>query len=616
MRLLVLDFETKDPYLSKELNLGPGWVYMIHNPTAKLAFPIGFSFCFIENNIISEPKYLAMTEQNLGALKDLVRENKNIIMHNAQYDLGYLLACGVSISDIQVYDTKVMAKLYNNTLERGVGYHLEGLSDLYLSKDQQKEKFNLIEVVRANKLISMSAERKSFSKKAIDFAYSNMDLIQKTDFEAMARYAKQDIVATANLFIKFIAVLGYEFSNYWSNFQLICVKNRAKGLNIDMNIISKGIEVLEPAVKKLQDSIYKLAGTEFNLNSPKQLIPILEKQLNRKITSTSKDSISLLQHPIIKAILDYREANKILNDYFITTRDMQIYTCPLAAAGRVYGKVFPQMNMLEAKTGRFSSSSPNIQKIPKRSELYGNLCRSMFIPSDPKNKWYSLDWANQEGRLAVNDAVLIYAEGAEKLPSSFIENPKLDLHQKVAELCKITRSQAKSINLGLIYSLGQAKLCKNLGLSTKFIQTERGMLEVAGDEGQELLDKYHKYNPWLKELNETAKKSLQKKGYIRTLGNRLLKRTEKKYDYRALNSRIQGSAADQMYWALYMADKENVDIKCVVHDEFNVEGEESAKKMKEIMESKECYNQTFKIPMVAEVKSGTSWGTLQKEDNV
>src|SRR5688572_23193319 len=116
MRFLVLDFETKDPYLSKAIDLGPGWVYKLHVPTA-LSFAVGFSYCFIEDNKISEAKYISLIEhKNEDLLKDLVKNNRNIVMHNAQYDLGYLLTFNININNLKIYDTKIIGRLYDNTL--------------------------------------------------------------------------------------------------------------------------------------------------------------------------------------------------------------------------------------------------------------------------------------------------------------------------------------------------------------------------------------------------------------------------------------------------------------------------------------------------------------------
>lgn len=600
MRYLVLDFETKDPYLSKSIGLGPGWVYKLHVEGA-LSRAIGFSYLIVDGKTIGPPTYLACTDQNVALLKDLVRDHPNIIMHNAQYDLGYLLTLGIPIHNIKVYDTKIIARLYDSTL---MSYSLNDLSTKFLHVESRKEKANLVDVVEKHSLISMKPTCKTYYAAAEKWAYENMDIIQEIDFAAMARYANQDVVATAALFLKFMDRISLTTAHYWSHFQLICAKNRAKGLAVSMDAVHKGIEYLTPIEKRLHDEVFILAGKEFNLNSPKQLSEILN------VDCTDKEALSLLSNPIAKAILEYREVNKILRDFLINIRDMQIYSCPEAAAGASVGRIFPEMTLFGAKTGRFSSSKPNIQQIPKRSEKYGKLCRSMFIPDDAEKGWYSLDWSNQEGRLAVHYASLANCEGSVKIAKMWNQDPRLDMHQKVADMASITRSQAKTINLGLLYSMGQATLCKKLNLPTKQVNINGRIVEVAGAEGKELLRLYNEANPWLQELNEKAESAMKNRLGVLTLGSRLLRRIDKGCEYRALNKIIQGSAADQMLWALRKADDAGIDIKCIVHDEFNVEGKEDAAKMKEIMESSECYGVELRVPMVAELNTGPSWGEL------
>lgn len=233
----------------------------------------------------------------------------------------------------------------------------------------------------------------------------------------------------------------------------------------------------------------------------------------------------------------------------------------------------------------------------------------MFVPhNDQHNSWYSLDWSNQEGRLAVHYAALINAPGAGDVARQWKENPALDMHQKVADLASISRTQAKAINLGLIYSKGQASLCRELGLPTKMADWGRGPVEVAGEQGEKLLKRYHETNPWLKELNTRARSEMAAKGYIRTLGGRISRREDPRFDYKALNKLIQGSAADQCLAVLKAAYEADINILCLVHDEFNIEGgPEDAKKMKHLMEN----SLDLQVPMLAEVKSGTSWGTLK-----
>lgn len=242
----------------------------------------------------------------------------------------------------------------------------------------------------------------------------------------------------------------------------------------------------------------------------------------------------------------------------------------------------------------------------------------MFIPHN-SNEWCSLDWSNQEGRLAAHYASLVHAKGADQLVSLWDSDPALDLHKQVAsKIFNVERSQvtpeqkamAKTVNLGLLYSLGEANLCKQLGLPTVWTSTEYGPREVAGLQGKQFLASYHQANPWLKELNTQAKNTRAMNGGVSTIGGRFLQRDDPRFDYRALNNVIQGSAADQMLLALKRSYDAGIPILNIVHDEFNVEGIENAKLMKEIMEARDIYGKHLTVPMYVESKFGPNWGDL------
>lgn len=623
-KFLVFDFETKDPYIS--LGLGAGWVFPLHIQNA-LSRVIGVSYCLvdldtkemtsriyldldIQGNLIGTE--LDEVYQNISKFSRLIQKYKKVIAHNAQYDLGYLLTLGIDIKDLEVYDTKIIAQLYDNSL---MSYSLDFLSKKYLKQKDQKDKGSLVDIVTAHKLIKMKPTCKSYYKRAMKFVYENMDVLQRLDFNTMAHYANLDTTATAKLFLGFIKKIPLETCHYWSNLQLICVKMRTKGISIDMDVVYKAIEDMTKERSILADKLVTLGLKEVNPDSPSQLakaLSIMKYKLPKTPTgalSVAKEFLdSLPEDELISTIKDYREVNKILNDFFIKIRDMQIYTCPEAAHGGKRGRVFPEMNVFGAITGRFSSKCPNIQQIPSRSPKYADLTRSMFIP-DEGTQWVSLDWSNQEGRIALHYAVLINADGAPAIAHEWTYNPAMDLHQKVADLIGYGRKEAKAINLGLIYSKGEASLAKELKLPTVMEIDFKGRLhETGGPELKKLLAKYHKLNPWLKQLNILAKTTIGKKGGIITLGGRFSRREHPRFDYKALNKLVQGSAADQMYMALTEADRQGIPIICIVHDEFCIQGVENAEKMKKIMESVV----ELKVPMLAEVEVGSSWGTVEK----
>lgn len=600
MSMLVLDFETKDPHLG--LEIGPGWCY----PKSIIEFKtVGYSYCWIDGDNISPSSYHRTDEKGITELEDILRRATYVIMHNAPYDLGCIQWLNIDISRLRVLDTKIIAKLYDSTR---YSYKLDPLLKDYFGDCKYKNR--LIDVIeKFNLCPKLKPTNKTYAKACEKWAYENMDILQDLDFQAMSDYANQDTQGTSKLLIHLLKGVSLAQAEYYSSFQVITNLIRSRGQPINMAAISEGIELLTPQDKALEQQLYKLFGEEFNLNSNPQLtVRMKAKGYDIPKTQIGGDSIpkewlELMEgDELCDTLHEYRSTHKILNDFFLKPLNTQQYSCPEALNGAPVGRVFSELNVLgAAATGRFSSSCPNIQQIPNPEKALGKLCRSIFITEDPDKKWISADFSNQEGRLQVEYAHRINASGSEDLMQQFKMNPNVDMHQHIADMAKITRKQAKVINLGLSYGMGIPKLAK--------------ALKCSKEQAQAMKDNYNRYMPYLSTLAKACQRNIAKNGVIRTIGGRNLHRESailngKKinFDYKAINKLIQGSAADQCYAALKICYDEGLTIRNVVHDEINIEGDlADAKKLKDIMEH--CIQTT--IPMVAEVSMGTNWGNLE-----
>lgn len=608
MNILTLDFETADKYIG--LGLGSGWAYKLNNPNSEFRV-LGYSH--YDGN---EAFYRPITDESLRYLQVLIDEADYVLFHNAQYDLGCLLVCGIDISKIRVLDTKIVAYLYNSNLD---SYSLDYLSKRFLQLDQQKKKGSLVDIVTEFELLRsptgklVDYRNKTYNERAEKWAYSHMDVLQNKDFEAFSYYAKQDVVATFNLFNLLSKSIELEQALYFSNFQKICVKLREKGIQIDREQLNYLIDHFGPRLDSLRQKAMAFVGNIENIDSTEQLGRALTAKgyvlplTKANKWSTKKDVINELcaDHPELSILLEYRELNKLYHDFLIKIVDIMQYTKG--------DKVFPEMSLFGAMTGRFASSCPNIQQIPKNSEKYGTIFRSIFTSTEGK-LWWSLDWSNQEGRLALHNAVKLNAPRIKDLQKAFEDSPNTDMHLKVAQIiygehvtkASIERKYAKTINLGLMYGMGQGKLCKKLGFKTEMVETQYGIQERATKEGKEVLDKYHTYIPFVKFLNTSYQSRIKAVGYIETLSKRRLQNEPGK-EYKALNKLIQGSAADMCLDALYKAYEAGIDIICIVHDEFNIQGTiADMLDMKHIMETQEW----SKIPFVVDVSYGENWGQL------
>lgn len=631
MRLLVIDFETKDPYIG--YGMGSGWVYAVNAPTTNEFKVLGAAMMLVVDGVPGEASYCS----NYSTILETVSTCDAILCHNASYDLGCLIVLGVDpkVTRFDIIDTEVMSRLHDSSLK---SHSLDVLAKKYLKYGKKNDE--LVDYAWGSQLYSNAMLRSLYTRKAymnkqpqssddwldLERAYwikveakgrtnkrdkdilkwckSNMDILQDSNFDLISSYALGDLKSTYGLFNYFMANGGeLELIKKYSNITKITCSYRKKGVKIDVARAQQVHDELQPIIVEKFKAVFDIADEEFNINSTKDMGRVFDK-LNIRYPLSDKGNPSITSpwmktqaHPICKAITEARQVFKIDRDFIKSTLSMQkMFSTLDDAAGRVY----PELNLLRARTGRFSCTSPNIQQIPaKKAGVYGPMCRSIFS-AEPGQGWYSLDYHNQEGRLQVHYAFKVKAEGGDLFRLEFIADPNLDLHQMVADLAGISRDEAKAINLGLSYGMGIGKLARQLGISK-----EQAIC---------LREKYNTLVPYLKQLNDRCKSTLGTRGYVTTIGGRrshidppTFKNGEKKtYEYRALNKLIQGSAADQMIEAMIQCYEEDLPVLFPVHDQLCVSGTlEQALRVKEIMEN--CIK--LVIPVVVDYNKhvATNW---------
>jgi len=343
-------------------------------------------------------------------------------------------------------------------------------------------------------------------------------------------------------------------------------------------------------------------------------IPLTPKT---KKPSIKKDFLRAIPGDLAHALERARKIDKVRRDFVSSVR-----------THLVGDRIHTTFNQLKATkddgdaigtiTGRLSSSDPNMQQIPARDEELGPLFRSIYVP-DEGMLWASADFSSQEPRCTIHYAVKAHCRGAVAMAERFRTTPKTDLHQATADLCGIKRSDAKIIFLALCYGMGGAKLCRKLGLptTTAFSKRQKKDIEIAGPEGQAIIDKFHTMVPFVKELSEKVQAAGAKRGYIHTLCGRRCRfpideekstNTYKEYEFlhKSLNKLIQGSSADQTKTAMVEIDRAGLPLQLQVHDEIcaSVRDRAQGEAIARVMES--CV--TLEIPSVVDVEIGTSWG--------
>ena len=380
------------------------------------------------------------------------------------------------------------------------------------------------------------------------------------------------------------------------------------GVKVDKDCLKEMEKDFNDRILVLEKEIHALAGQEFNIASPKQLGEILFEKLQLPYAkktktgySTSVDVLEKLRpvHPIVDKVLEYRAITKLFSTYIIGLQE-QIF---------MDGKIHTMYNQALTQTGRLSSTDPNLQNIPVRSEE-GRMIRKAFVPSF--DYIVSFDYSQIELR------ILAHMANVTSLIDAFNRNE--DIHSKTAkdifdveEVTKDQRRHAKAINFGIIYGMSDYGLAEQVGVN---VATAR-----------EFIQKYFATYPGIKEYMDGQIEFCKEHGYVATLLNRkryIREINDKNYMVRelgkrlAMNSPIQGSGADILKIAMIKVDKamkeKNMKSKMIlqVHDEliFDVVEDELDEMMKLIQTNMEDAV-SLKVKLKAEGTYGKSWYELK-----
>ena len=380
------------------------------------------------------------------------------------------------------------------------------------------------------------------------------------------------------------------------------------GFLVDDHQLKEFADKLGEKIDALTNEIYMLAGEEFNINSPKQLGVILFEKFELKPVkktktgyATNADVLEKLRdkHPIVNFIMEYRQLAKLKSTYCDGLR---------AVVNPNTHRIHSVFTQTVTVTGRLSSTEPNLQNIPTRTEL-GREIRKMFVAKEG----YVLvdaDYSQIELR------VLAHIANDETMINAFRNNE--DIHAVTAsqvlgipleDVTKEQRSSAKAVNFGIVYGIGEFSLAQDLHISVK---EAKAYIES-------YLEKYHGVRNYMESIKEQAKKD----GYVKTMLNRIRYIPELKspnYNIRqfgervALNTPIQGTAADIIKLAMVRVDNrlinEGLKSKLIlqVHDELIVEAhKDEVDKVKQILSEEMQSAMELNVPLKVDMSTGHSW---------
>jgi len=391
----------------------------------------------------------------------------------------------------------------------------------------------------------------------------------------------------------------------------VLAKMELEGVGIERQVLEFFSSEVEDTIKTLEREIYDLAGEEFNINSSQQLGTILFEKLRlephrRTKTGYSTDYSVLIklvdQHPIIEKLLQYRELSKLKSTY--------IDALPKLVHPRTK-RLHTTFSQTITTTGRLTSSNPNLQNIPIRTEL-GLRIREAFIPTRPSDQFLVADYSQIELR------ILAHLSQDQGLLRAFRE--KRDIHLATAcevfgvrpeDVDPLMRRAAKGVNFGVVYGISPYGLSEQLGISK--------------DEAKAYIDRYFERYPSVREFIDKVIADAYRDGYVKTLMNRRRYLPElKSSNYRirnfgerlAINTTIQGSAADIIKLAMIQLEREfgerglRTRMVLQVHDELIFEVPEDERKAAQILVREVMENA---YPLDAKLKVDISMGPNWKE---
>ena len=546
-----------------------------------------------EKNIVYDIKL--SNEELKRNFKDIFESNEiKKYGHNLCEDYVLLKQNGITIKNM-CFDAEIAGYDLNQTMGN---YSIENLAELYLHIDTDQYLDQYMQDEKKNKQINLFQMDNDNSKQAEDnekhINAFKVYLIYKLYNITIEKMKKLNLIDLfENIEMPLVEILG---------------EMQFAGMKVDKEELIEFGDKLKAQLDGIKNDIYELSGTEFNINSPKQLGEVLFEKIKLPVYKKTKNGYSTdvdvleklkKEHPIIEKILEYRSLTKLNSTYVEGL---------IPYINDKTGRIHSYFHQTITATGRISSTEPNLQNIPTREEI-GKQLRKVFKPREGYI-YVDADYSQIELR------VLAHISQDKHMLEAFKNGE--DIHKQAAskvlgipieEVTKEQRGKAKAVNFGIVYGISDFGLAEQIGVSRK----------EAKQYIEQYLEKYSGIKKFMDDIVEEAKE----KGYVETLFHRrryIPELTSKNYMVRqfgarvAMNTPIQGTAADIMKIAMIdtynKLKEENLDAKLIlqVHDELMIECKiEEKEKVKEIL--KTCMENATKlsIPLKAEVSEATNW---------
>jgi len=551
---------------------------------------VGFSFAVVPR----QAYYVPVGHEEAGLSRKLVVDELRPLLvdekikkcgQNIKYDLTILNRQGCPLRGIE-FDTMVASYLLNPSGRR---HNLDLLSLEHLG----------LKKISLEQLIGKGKYEISFNQVPINLA---------------SQYACEDADFTLRLRDILGRKLGeLDLADLFAQVEMPLVEVLARmemnGVCLDVDFLQRMSQEMEGELKGLQSQIYELAGEQFNINSPKQLSTILFDKLELPVVRRTKTGYSTDEgvleelardHPLPRKLLEYRQLMKLKSTYVDALPRM---------VNPQTGRIHTSFNQTVTATGRLSSSEPNLQNIPVRTE-FSKKIRQAFIVPDEHHRIFSADYSQIELR------IMAHLSQDPTLIESFRRDE--DVHTRTAALVfgvsegNVTpdlRRRAKVVNFGIMYGMGPYGLAKQL--------------EISPQEAGQFIENYFQLYPRIREYVEGLICQAQEKGYVTTLLNRRRYLPELSSDRAAvvafakrtaINTPIQGTAADLIKVAMIGIDRElmrlGLKTKMIiqVHDELVFEAPESElDQVTQLVRSQMEGALSLRVPIKVDIGVGQSW---------
>lgn len=617
-KIIGFDTETKDPEL---LTAGPGWGRGSgHIVGVSIAVPGKAWYFPIRHE--AQPEMNMEVQPVMRYLQHVLGDERPKVGANLIYDVGWLHTEGVTVRG-KLYDVQYAEALLDSETPNVA---LEDLAQKHLGIGKTTD-ILYDWLARWHGGASGPRQRKHIYSAPVSLAgpYAESDAALPIDILA-AQWPLMHARGVLDLFDLECRLIP------------LLVKMRLKGAPVDIAKAESLYEGMAAPLLELEKRMRDMAGVEVRPSAPASIknalkkmgVPlptVLDKATGKMKETTRAAALEEMDHPIAKLIVEHRQITKVRNVF------IKGYVLDKHVNGRIHCS-FNQLKSDEsgARSGRFSSSDPNLQNIPVRTEI-GKLVRDLFCATNG-GRWRKFDYSQIEYRLLAHHAV---GQGADGLRLIFNTDPDADYHEVTIALVKqitgidLDRRPAKTINFGLLYGMSQAELALRLALSRT--------------EAADLFKHYHTAAPFVRATMKDAEDEVHKYGTIRTiLGRRSdfplwgpteyvpgspglpyqeaiaewgIGKVKRAFTHKALNRRLQGGAADVMKKAMVDAYEFGLfnDDACgipllTVHDEldFDDQGDPEAPYWKELTRVLEnCVK--LRVPLRVDQSVGGTWGT-------